>query len=96
MPEGRRAVKHHDARLGRGIEGLDGLHDRRRRQFALEDGADEIDARHRCHDFRRRHAEFDGGGGVVVHAMVPVAGFNDDYHTKNLADAPAMPRHAGA
>jgi hypothetical protein len=67
MPEARRAVHHDHAGLDGGIEGFDALHDRRRRQSAVKDGADEIDTRHRGHDFRRRHAVFDFGGSSVVH-----------------------------
>ena len=63
MPEGRDAVDHDHARLGRAVKGFDGLHDRRRRQFAVKGGADEIDPGHRCHDFGGRHAVFDLAGG---------------------------------
>jgi hypothetical protein len=67
MPEAGDAVKRHDSGLGAGIEGFDGLHDRRRRQPALENGADKIDAGHRGHDFGRGDAVFDFGGGLVIH-----------------------------
>ena len=36
MPEAGDAVEHHHAGLGGGIERLDGLHDRRRRQSAAK------------------------------------------------------------
>jgi len=65
MPKTGDAVHHHDAGIGGGVERLDGLHDRRRRQFAVEDGADEFDAGHRGHDVGRRDAVFDGRAGSV-------------------------------
>jgi diadenosine tetraphosphatase ApaH/serine/threonine PP2A family protein phosphatase len=75
VPETGDAVKHDDAGFGRGVKGLDGLHDRRRRQFALEDGADEIEARHRRHDIGRGYAEFDFAGGLVVHQIGSIIDF---------------------
>jgi hypothetical protein len=67
MPEGGNAVHRHDARLGAGIEGLNGLQDRRRRQPPGEDRAHEIDARHQGHHWRGRDAVFGLGGGEIVH-----------------------------
>src|SRR6187200_3234086 len=93
VPEAGDAVEGDHAGLGGGIEGLDGLHDRRRRQLAVENGADEIEPRHLGHHLQRGHAVFDGGGGLIAHGVGSRI-YNDDHHTINGTEAPATRRRS--
>src|SRR5665811_2359156 len=67
VPQGGNGMHHDHAGVGAAVERLDGLHDRRLGQAAIEDGAHEIESRHGGQDIHRHGAVAGWVDSAVVH-----------------------------